>query len=353
MDKFSQNLYFLRISEKMSQKELADKLYVSNKTVSKWERGVCEPDLQTLNSIAQCFNVSVDDLLNKDMGGTASICAEDCGAKLSVMAKRSVVLNFMLAFGYMLAVVCFTVFGTKDFLSDHGYSGIWTGVILLAAWAAGCTVLAVRLYMGYFKEIKKTGAQTCKRNFYGSLFTFCALAVFVCVLSVFGQYTADNIKTFILPMMVIVMLTALAVTVIFFTAYIYAAYRGEKNWVSTACGMNVVQSVAVIPVAALSVLYAQHNQGTAGYAALYVLTGVLALIAPLIYWRLRDCKISAHTVANYAVNAVTVGLVTLIPWLMINREDTVSALVVSCIALALNAAYKVALSCYLRRASEC
>lgn len=353
MNKFSQNLYFLRISEKLSQKELADKLYVSNKTVSKWERGVCEPDLQTLNAIALCFNVSVDDLLNKDMGGTGSVCVEDDSSRLNVLAKRSVIINVLLVFGYILAVVCYMVFGTRDFIFNHGYAGMWVGVIAFIVWAVICIAFAVKVYLNYFKEIRKNDSKTHERNYYRSLFTLCALIVFICTISFFAQSTAENIWTFILPLIIIVLMAALAVAVIFITAFIYTAYRGEKNWVSAACGMNVVQGSAVIPVAVLCVLYALHHVGIAGYVALYVLTGILALVAPLVYCRMRKTGICAHTVANYAVNAVTAGLVTLLPWLMISREDMVSALVVSCIAFAVNVGYKIVLCRYLRRVSEC
>ena len=32
----------------LTQKNLADKLYVSDKAVSKWERGICFPDISVL-----------------------------------------------------------------------------------------------------------------------------------------------------------------------------------------------------------------------------------------------------------------------------------------------------------------
>lgn len=39
-EKFGQFLSDLRKEKSMTQKELADRLFVSDKTVSKWERGV-------------------------------------------------------------------------------------------------------------------------------------------------------------------------------------------------------------------------------------------------------------------------------------------------------------------------
>lgn len=54
----------LRINNKMTQKELAEKLYVSAQAVSRWENGEVEPSLSTLVEIAKIFNVSTDELLN-------------------------------------------------------------------------------------------------------------------------------------------------------------------------------------------------------------------------------------------------------------------------------------------------
>ncbi len=62
---FGKNLRTLRLSEKMSQDELGKKLGVCNQTVSFWEIGKREPDLDTLVKIADYFQVSTDYLLGK------------------------------------------------------------------------------------------------------------------------------------------------------------------------------------------------------------------------------------------------------------------------------------------------
>ena len=54
---------YLRKLNSISQKQLAEKLGVSFQTVSKWENGICMPDISLLPSIAEYFNVSVDQLL--------------------------------------------------------------------------------------------------------------------------------------------------------------------------------------------------------------------------------------------------------------------------------------------------
>lgn len=45
----------LRQAKGLTQKELGDMLYVSNKTVSRWERDECLPDLYLIPAIAEIF----------------------------------------------------------------------------------------------------------------------------------------------------------------------------------------------------------------------------------------------------------------------------------------------------------
>ncbi|MBE5775825.1 MAG: helix-turn-helix transcriptional regulator, partial [Clostridiales bacterium] len=54
----------LREKKQLTQAELAEKLYVSDKTVSKWENGKGYPDISLLESIAKVLDVSVTELLS-------------------------------------------------------------------------------------------------------------------------------------------------------------------------------------------------------------------------------------------------------------------------------------------------
>lgn len=63
---FGKELKTLRESNKLSQRRLGEDLNVCNQTVSFWESGKREPDLDTLLTIAKYFNVSIDSLLGND-----------------------------------------------------------------------------------------------------------------------------------------------------------------------------------------------------------------------------------------------------------------------------------------------
>lgn len=62
-EKFGKFITELRKEKNLTQKELADQLFVSDKTVSKWERGASFPNVVLLIPIAECLGVSVTELL--------------------------------------------------------------------------------------------------------------------------------------------------------------------------------------------------------------------------------------------------------------------------------------------------
>ena len=64
---FGKRLKYLRQEQGISQKELGVKLGYCNQTVSFWETGQREPDLDALVKISAFFDVSVDFLLGKEM----------------------------------------------------------------------------------------------------------------------------------------------------------------------------------------------------------------------------------------------------------------------------------------------
>ena len=63
-EKFGLFLVQLRKEKGMTQKELAEKLYVSDKAVSKWERGLSLPDISLLQPMAELLDVTVTELLS-------------------------------------------------------------------------------------------------------------------------------------------------------------------------------------------------------------------------------------------------------------------------------------------------
>ena len=63
-EKFGAFLVQLRKEKGLTQKELAERLYVSDKAVSKWERALSLPDITLLQPMAEYLGVTVTELLS-------------------------------------------------------------------------------------------------------------------------------------------------------------------------------------------------------------------------------------------------------------------------------------------------
>ena len=66
MGLIGENIKNYRIEKGMTQKELADKLFVTAQAVSRWENNEVEPSLNTIVILAEIFEVSVDELCGKE-----------------------------------------------------------------------------------------------------------------------------------------------------------------------------------------------------------------------------------------------------------------------------------------------
>ena len=75
MNTFGNNLKLLRMQNSWTQTELAKLLNVAKGTVSNWENENRFPDKDTLNKIADVFNVSIDYLLGRTDENTSTIVA--------------------------------------------------------------------------------------------------------------------------------------------------------------------------------------------------------------------------------------------------------------------------------------
>lgn len=64
---FKDKLLKLRKEQGLSQQELADQLHVSRQSVSKWELGESQPDINNIKILSDLFQVSADYLLKDDI----------------------------------------------------------------------------------------------------------------------------------------------------------------------------------------------------------------------------------------------------------------------------------------------
>jgi len=93
-EKFGQFIKEQRKSKALTQKELAKKLNISDKAVSKWEVGDSYPDISLLIPISGLFNITVDELLN---------------CELNVQERKSEITKNLLIFNISANIVLIVV----------------------------------------------------------------------------------------------------------------------------------------------------------------------------------------------------------------------------------------------------
>lgn len=66
-------IYQLRKEKNMTQKQIADEMNISDKTISKWERGLGCPDISLLPKLAEILETSVDWILSGEINLNESV----------------------------------------------------------------------------------------------------------------------------------------------------------------------------------------------------------------------------------------------------------------------------------------
>ena len=95
----------LRKSKELTQNELADKLNISNKTISKWETGEGLPDVSVLPELAKELGVTVDEILNAELREEARIKVEEVANEknlLNIYHICFLISCFICTFGTLL-----------------------------------------------------------------------------------------------------------------------------------------------------------------------------------------------------------------------------------------------------------
>lgn len=99
----------------LTQKELAEKLNITDKAVSKWERGIACPDTATIPKLAQTLGISIEELMTAK---PAEIPGHRGGEYLADLILKAV----PLAMG--VAVTVTAILGELDMYSGFSMIGI-------------------------------------------------------------------------------------------------------------------------------------------------------------------------------------------------------------------------------------
>lgn len=106
----------------MTQKELAEKLHVTDKAVSKWERGINFPDLGIIEALALALDTSPVSLLGLENAGQDEIVttmAEVSGEQLDVARQENIRTGWNCLVAAVMLVFVYDLFSGKDVVSQQ------------------------------------------------------------------------------------------------------------------------------------------------------------------------------------------------------------------------------------------
>ena len=142
-----------RKEQNLTQAQLAEKLGVSNKTVSKWENGKCMPDYGVIQPLCTELGVTVSELMDGEEQAQDSIRAYDDEQILDLIkrtqaleSQRETLVGILLiVMGMALGAMSFTLGGSdvKDF-----FSGLMMGL--------SCATMLVGVFVAV-RSIAKRG----------------------------------------------------------------------------------------------------------------------------------------------------------------------------------------------------
>ena len=122
---FGTKIAEMRKEKGMTQLELAEKMGVTDKAVSKWERDLSFPDVNSIPKLAEIFDVTVDEL----MQGKAAAKGTAAAGRVSAFVRLAL-KGVALAMGIAVAVLSFL--GEIETADAIGMLGIGLAALAIA-----------------------------------------------------------------------------------------------------------------------------------------------------------------------------------------------------------------------------
>lgn len=102
-----------RQETRLSQEELADRIYVSRQTISNWENDKSYPDVNSLVMLSEVFQISLDKLIKGDIDTMKKVIQRE---EVEKMKRYGTVYTILLAAVVISAVPLFMWLGTWAFI---------------------------------------------------------------------------------------------------------------------------------------------------------------------------------------------------------------------------------------------
>lgn len=132
----------LRRANGMTQRELGERLFVSDKTVSRWECDECTPELSLIPAIAELFGITTDELLRGECNapGEAAGQSEETAARKrgrgerqfkSMLQRRVTRYQSLSLVSSGIAIAGLITAAIANLCFSRALIGFWLGALLL------------------------------------------------------------------------------------------------------------------------------------------------------------------------------------------------------------------------------
>lgn len=318
---FAKNMQYLRGLKGLTQKQLADALFVSDKTVSKWETGLTEPNIDMLKQISRYFDISVDDLVAKDL--SLADMTQKAKCRYSKDIKKIIAINMAVIIGYLLSLVLYVGLSEEKY-NYLGQGKIYVGIVLYFVIAIISCIFLYIVFSGMWKSLDKTNIVE-RKSFFKALFLSIALLLYTACNTLFGEHNIYSMTSNIPYTMCMTLFCGLLIVLICSECYMNFVYKDKT--VRNCTVYTIMQTLtAVILIPTTLYLYSNGSVADASdpditqavldqaykyqqYAvAIEVVLGILLVVLPLVYWLIKDKKFDgisfAHIFKNFVTNMV-------------------------------------------------
>lgn len=125
---FGKFILSLRKEKGWTQLELAEKLNVTDKAISKWERGIGFPDIKMIEPIAEVFGVSILEIMRSEKSNEQPIALESASEAITNVIDVVAYQRKIERRNILITIISFTTLVMLVFLIDNMH---WEGFIMV------------------------------------------------------------------------------------------------------------------------------------------------------------------------------------------------------------------------------
>ena len=145
-----------RKEKRLTQSELAEKLDVTDRAVSKWENGNCIPDASNIQELCKILNITINDLFSGcvvDMRDNEKKLEENLLEMIKIKEKRDKELLILEIFiGVIVSIIMFLCIMIASFVQMEDWIRIVLIVFGIIPFVIGiCYAIRIEQIAGYYE----------------------------------------------------------------------------------------------------------------------------------------------------------------------------------------------------------